>query len=136
MSYPWAFLLTMIDEQQKKFIDAYLQTYSIEQSAIKAGYDKREAMTIGVDLLANKEIQEALKAREKDFDSIAQSSKLTPERLLNTMMFQYEKANRFGKTKEAVEILEKIAKWSGVNPEAMQINPVIIEINNLDESKI
>lgn len=126
----------MIDEQQKKFIDAYLQTYSIEQSAIKAGYDKREAMTIGVDLLANKEIQEALKAREKDFDSIAQSSKLTPERLLNTMMFQYEKANRFGKTKEAVEILEKIAKWSGVNPEAMQINPVIIEINNLDESKI
>lgn len=126
----------MIDEQQKKFIDAYLQTYSIEQSAIKAGYDKREAMTIGVDLLANKEIQEALKAREKDFDSIAKSSKLTPERLLNTMMFQYEKANRFGKTKEAVEILEKIAKWSGVNPEAMQINPVIIEINNLDESKI
>lgn len=126
----------MIDEQQKKFIDAYLQTYSIEQSAIKAGYDKREAMTIGVDLLANKEIQEALKAREKDFDSIAQSSKLTPERLLNTMMFQYEKANRFGKTKEAVEILEKIAKWSGVNPEAMQINPVIIEINNLDENKI
>lgn len=126
----------MIDEQQKKFIDAYLQTYSIEQSAIKAGYDKREAMTIGVDLLANKEIQEALKAREKDFDSIAQSSKLTPERLLNTMMFQYEKANRFGKTKEAVEILEKIARWSGVNPEAMQINPVIIEINNLDESKI
>ena len=126
----------MIDEQQKKFIDAYLQSYSIEQSAIKAGYDKREAMTIGVDLLANKEIQEALKAREKDFDSIAQSSKLTPERLLNTMMFQYEKANRFGKTKEAVEILEKIAKWSGVNPEAMQINPVIIEINNLDESKI
>ena len=93
-------------------------------------------MTIGVDLLANKEIQEALKAREKDFDSIAKSSKLTPERLLNTMMFQYEKANRFGKTKEAVEILEKIAKWSGVNPEAMQINPVIIEINNLDESKI
>lgn len=136
MSYPWAFLFTMIDEQQKKFIDAYLQTYSIEQSAIKAGYDKREAMTIGVDLLANKEIQEALKAREKDFDSIAKSSKLTPERLLNTMMFQYEKANRFGKTKEAVEILEKIAKWSGVNPEAMQINPVIIEINNLDESKI
>lgn len=126
----------MIDEQQKKFIDTYLQTYSIEKSAIDAGYDKRNAMSIGIDLLANEEIQQALKDREEAFNSIAQVSKLTPERLLNTMMFQYEKANRYGKTKEAVEILEKMAKWSGVNPEAMKVNPVVININNLDEDKI
>lgn len=126
----------MIDEQQQIFIDTYLQTYSIEQASIKAGYDKKNAMTIGINLLANEEIQKALKEREKDFVNIANSSKLTPERLLNTMLFQYEKANRYGKTKEAVEILEKIAKWSGINPEAMQVNPVVIEINNLDETKI
>lgn len=126
----------MIDEQQQKFIDTYLQTYSIEQSAIAAGYDKKSALTIGIDLLANEEIQKALKEREEDYKAVAEASKITPERLLNTMMFQYEKANRYGKTKEAVEILEKIAKWSGINPEAMQINPVVIEINNLDENKI
>lgn len=126
----------MIDKQQQKFIDTYLQTYSIEKSAIDAGYDKRDAMSIGIDLLANEEIQNALKEREKVFEAIADCSKLTPERLINTMMFQYEKANRFGKTKEAVEILEKIAKWSGVNPEAMKVNPVVININNLDEDKI
>lgn len=125
-----------IDEQQKKFIDNYLQTYSIEQSAVNAGYPKKDAMTIGIDLLANEEIQQALKDREKAFDIIAKNSKLTPERLLNTMMFQYEKANRFGRIKEAVDILERIAKWSGVNPDAMQINPTIININNLDESKL
>lgn len=125
-----------IDEQQKKFIDNYLQTYSIEQSAVNAGYPKKDAMTIGIDLLANEEIQQALKDREKAFDIIAKNSRLTPERLLNTMMFQYEKANRFGRIKEAVDILERIAKWSGVNPEAMQINPTIININNLDESKL
>lgn len=125
-----------IDEQQKKFIDNYLQTYSIEQSAVNAGYPKKDAMTIGIDLLANEEIQQALKEREKAFDIIAKNSKLTPERLLNTMMFQYEKANRFGRIKEAVDILERIAKWSGVNPDAMQINPTIININNLDEDKI
>ena len=126
----------MIDEQQQKFIDNYLQTRSIEQSAITAGYDKRNAMSIGIDLLANEEIQERLKEREKDFAAVAENSKLTPDRLLMTMMFQYEKANRYGKTKEAVEILEKIAKWSGINPEAMQINPINIEIYNLDEDKI
>lgn len=125
-----------IDDQQKKFIDNYLQTYSIEQSAVNAGYPKKDAMTIGIDLLANEEIQQALKEREKAFDIIAKNSKLTPERLLNTMMFQYEKANRFGRIKEAVDILERIAKWSGVNPDAMQINPTIININNLDESKL
>lgn len=125
-----------IDDQQKKFIDNYLQTYSIEQSAVSAGYPKKDAMTIGIDLLANEEIQQALKEREKAFDIIAKNSKLTPERLLNTMMFQYEKANRFGRIKEAVDILERIAKWSGVNPDAMQINPTIININNLDESKL
>lgn len=125
-----------IDEQQKKFIDNYLQTYSIEQSAVNAGYPKKDAMTIGIDLLANEEIQQALKEREKSFDIIAKNAKLTPERLLNTMMFQYEKANRFGRIKEAVDILERIAKWSGVNPEAMQVNPTIININNLDESKL
>lgn len=125
-----------IDEQQKKFIDNYLQTYSIEQSAVNAGYPKKDAMTIGIDLLANEEIQQALKEREKSFDIIAKNSKLTPERLLNTMMFQYEKANRFGRIKEAVDILERIAKWSGVNPDAMQINPTVININNLDESKL
>ncbi len=125
-----------IDEQQKKFIDNYLQTYSIEQSAVNAGYPKKDAMSIGIDLLANEEIQQCLKEREKAFDTIAKNSKLTPERLLNTMMFQYEKANRFGRIKEAVDILERIAKWSGVNPEAMQINPTIININNLDEDKI
>lgn len=125
-----------IDDQQKKFIDNYLQTYSIEQSAVNAGYPKKDAMTIGIDLLANEEIQQALREREKAFDIIAKNSKLTPERLLNTMMFQYEKANRFGRIKEAVDILERIAKWSGVNPDAMQINPTIININNLDESKL
>lgn len=125
-----------LDEQQQKFIDNYLQTRSIEQSAISAGYDKRNALSIGIDLLANEEIQERIKEREKDFSLVAENSKLTPDRLLMTMMFQYEKANRYGKTKEAVEILEKIAKWSGINPEAMQVNPINIEIYNLDESKI
>lgn len=125
-----------LDEQQERFIDNYLQSHSIEQSAISAGYDKRSALSVGIDLLANEEIQERLKEREKDFSLVAENSKLTPDRLLMTMMFQYEKANRYGKTKEAVEILEKIAKWSGINPEAMQVNPINIEIYNLDENKI
>lgn len=125
-----------LDDKQKIFIDEYIQSYSIESSAIKAGYKKQEAMTVGIDLLSNRIVQEYMKEREKQFAKIAELNKFTPDRLLNAMMFQYNKANKFGKTKEAVEILEKIAKWNGINPEALKTNPVIININNLDEDKI
>ena len=122
--------------RENKFIDEYLQTYSIEASAISAGFPKKDAMTIGIDLLASPEIQKRLKERENVFNQIAQSNKMTKERLLNTMMFQYNKANKFGKTKEAVDILERIAKWCGVDPDNVKTDPVVINITNLDESKI
>lgn len=129
-------MTTELNEQQKRFIDEYLQSYSIEGASIKAGYKKEEALNIGIELLSNPVIQEALKEREEQFNKIAELSKLTPERLLNTMVYQYNRANKYGKTKEAVEILEKIAKWNGINPETVRTNPVIINISGVDEDKI
>lgn len=129
-------MVTELNEQQKRFIDEYLQSYSIEGASIKAGYKKEEALNIGIELLSNPVIQEALKEREEQFNQIAELSKLTPERLLNTMVYQYNRANKYGKTKEAVEILEKIAKWNGINPETVRTNPVIINISGVDEEKI
>lgn len=129
-------MTTELNEQQKRFIDEYLQSYSIEGASIKAGYKKEEALNIGIELLSNPVIQEALREREEQFNKIAELSKLTPERLLNTMVYQYNRANKYGKTKEAVEILEKIAKWNGINPETVRTNPVIINISGVDEDKI
>lgn len=129
-------MVTELNEQQKRFIDEYLQSYSIEGASIKAGYKKEEALNIGIELLSNPVIQEALKEREEQFNQIAELSKLTPERLLNTMVYQYNRANKYGKTKEAVEILEKIAKWNGINPETVRTNPVIINISGVDGDKI
>lgn len=123
-------------QQINLFIDEYLQTYSIESAALAAGYPKKEAMSIGISLLSNPEVQEKLAERQKAFDIIAQNNKLTKEKLLTTMMFQYNKANRYGKIKEAVDILERMAKWCGVDPDAIKTDPVVINISNLDESKI
>lgn len=126
----------MDELQLQKFIDEYLQTYSIEAAAICAGFPKKDAVTIGINLLADEEVQKKLKQREEDFNRIAQGNKLTKERLLNAMMFQYNKANRYGKIKEAADILERMAKWCGVDPDNIKTDPVVIQINNLDESKI
>lgn len=126
----------MDELQLQKFIDEYLQTYSIEAAAISAGFPKKDATTIGINLLADEEVQKKLKQREEDFNRIAQGNKLTKEKLLNAMMFQYNKANRYGKIKEAADILERMAKWCGVDPDNIKTDPVVIQINNLDESKI
>ena len=52
------------------------------------------------------------------------------------MMLQYEKANRLGKTKEAVEILTKVAEAQGVDIKTIKVDPIILQINNLDENKV
>lgn len=125
-----------LDEQQLKFIDSYIQTYSAELAAIKAGYPKENALKIGLDLLANKIIDEAIKERELQLNSSSEQLKMSKERLLRSMYYLYNEAIKKGRTNEAITILEKIATWSGVNPDEVQIEPVQLVINNLDETKL
>ena len=126
----------MLEEIHKKFIDNFLQTYSIEESARKAGIPNQEAMRAGIDMLNNPEIQEALQKRAVEFDNATKVYNLTKERFITILFNQYEKANKQGRTKEAVEILARIAEAQGVDLKTIKIDPVNIVINNLDENKI
>lgn len=126
----------MLEEIHKKFIDNFLQTYSIEESARKAGIPNQEAMRAGIDMLNNPEIQEALQKRAIEFDNATKVYKLSKERFIAILFNQYEKANKQGRTKEAVEILARIAEAQGVDLKTIKIDPVNIIINNLDENKI
>lgn len=125
-----------LDEKQKKFIDTYLQSYAVEGAAIRAGYPKEEAMSIGIDLLNNPIIQEALKEREAQMNAVSQNIKMTKDKLLRTMYYQYNKADKMGKTNEAISILEKIANWSGLKADEVIMEPAKLIINNLDNDKI
>lgn len=126
----------MLDTAHLKFIDFYLQSYSPELAAIKAGYPKKEALSIGIDLLANDDISSAIKEREAQLDKAASNLKMTKEKLLRTLYYQYSQAVKFNKTTDALNILERLAKWSGLQPDEMVINPVNLVINNVDEDKI
>ncbi len=125
-----------LDDKQIKFIDNYIQTYSAEISAIKAGYPRENALKVGLDLLANSTIDEAIKAREKELNSSSDMLKMSKERLLRSMYYIYNESLKKGRTNEAITILEKIASWSGVNPDEVQLEPVQLIINNLDDNKI
>lgn len=126
----------MLDDKQIKFIDYYIQSYAVEMSAIKAGYPKDDALKIGLDLLSNSTIKEAIEEREKNLNQNAQSLKMNKEKLLRTMYFLYSQSVKDRQITQAVNILEKIATWSGVNPDEVQLDPVQLIINNLDETKI
>lgn len=124
-----------LDQQQLKFIDNYIQTYSAEIAAIKAGYKREDALKIGLDLLANSTIDNAIKAREKELNMSSEMLKMSKDRLLRSMYYIYNESLKKGRTNEAITILEKIASWSGVNPDEVQLEPVQLIINNLDENK-
>lgn len=126
----------MLDKVHKLFIDNYLQTFSIEEAAIKAGIKKEDALTAGIDMLNNEEIQESLRKRALEFDRATSTLPLTKERYISVLTLQYEKANKFNKTKEAAEILGKIAEAQGINVKDIKVDPVQFIINNLDENRI
>lgn len=125
-----------LDEQQLKFVDAFLETSSPESSAIFAGYPKNQARTIAFDFLSNDEILEAIEVRKEQFKKVASVQKLDLDGLLRGMYYQYGKANNMNKTKEATDILVSIAKICGVDPERAKTTAPQIIINNLDEGKI
>lgn len=126
----------MLDDKQIKFIDNYIQSYAVEMSAIKAGYPKDDALKIGLDLLSNSTIKQAIEERENALNQDAKSLKMNKEKLLRTMYFLYSQSVKDRQITQAVNILEKIAAWSGVNPDEVQLDPVQLIINNLDENKI
>ena len=62
--------------------------------------------------------------------------KMTKEKLLRTLYYHYSQAVKFNKTTDALNILERLAKWSGLQPDELVINPVNLVINNVEEGKI
>lgn len=118
------------------FIDTYIHTLDYAEAARAMGVPTKEAVTAGLNLIANKEVQDAIKLRRSELVDAMQAIPMNKEQILSTMMFQYQKANKLDKTKEASEILAKIAEANGIDLKQIQIEPINLIINNLDENKI
>ena len=118
------------------FIDTYIQTLDYAFAARQMGVPAKEAVTAGLNLIANKEIQDAIKLRRSELVEAMQAIPMSKEQILATMMFQYQEANRQGKTKEAVDILNQIAQAQGIDMKTIQAKPITLIINNLDKDKI
>ena len=91
------------------FIDNYIQTLDYAAAAKEMGVPQKEAVTAGLNLISNKEIQDAIKLRRSELVEAMKAIPLSKEQILATMMFQYQKANKLDRTKEATEILVGIS---------------------------
>ena len=125
-----------MDAKIEKFIDEYIQSFDIEKSAILAGYDRKEAFKIGVDILSTSTMQEYIKERTEKFETIAKNNKLTKDRLYLIMMLNYQKANQKGDVRASMDILERMAKWNGLNPDELNIAPAVLNLNGVNLDKI
>ena len=58
-----------LNERQKAFVDFYIQTSNLSESARKAGYSPKNAGATGIELLKNPKIQAAIQSRLAQLES-------------------------------------------------------------------
>lgn len=126
-----------LTNEQKAFIDYYLETMEIGESVRRAGIskDRDECQRIGLEYLANEFIQDAINTRRSELNKLSTTIDFNKEDLLRIFWNMYNESRRKGKIKEAKEILEDIARWKGVEPD--KVKTEIAQLNfNLDGDKI
>ena len=124
-----------LSEEQIKFIDYYLETMDVASSAVRAGFDKRNAQRIGLDLLCNDVIQAAMEKRRAELNIASRSMKFEKEDLVRVFWNMYNECRQKGRVKEAKEIIETIARWNGINPDNVKTEIANL-VFNIDGEKI
>ena len=128
-------LYSECDENQQKFIDKYLSTLDPMMAAIEGGYDRKNANRIGLQLLADEGIKEAIKERRSELNSIANNVEFEKEDLLRIFWDMFNDAKRKGKLADARAILSDIARYHGVAPDEVKKEIAVLNFN-LDPNKI
>lgn len=123
------------DEQQQKFIDKYLTTLDPTLSAIEGGYDRKNANRIGLQLLSDEGIKEAIKERRHELNSMYESIEFEKEDLMRIYWDMFNDAKKKGKLADARAILSDIANYNGVKPDEVKKEIAILQFN-LDGNKI
>ena len=124
-----------LSEAHKLFIDRYLTNLDPTMAAIEAGYSRKDAMKIGLDLLANDEIKSCIKERRVELNSLIDTIEFDKQDLLRIYWDMFNDAKRKGKLTDARTILNDIARYNGVNPDEVKKEIAVLNFN-LDGDKI
>ena len=128
-------LYSECDEQQQKFIDKYLTTLDPTVSAIEGGYDRKNANRIGLQLLTDEGLKEAIKDRRIQLNEMTDAMEFDKHDLMRIYLDMFNEAKRKGKLADARAILSDIATYNGVKPDEVKKEIAILQFN-LDPDKI
>lgn len=124
-----------LDEQSQKFIDRYLTTLNPTSAAIDAGFDRKNADSIGLKLLANEAIKEAIKERRTELNQMIDNIEFEKEDLMRIYWDMFNDAKKKGKLADARAILSDIANYNGIKPDEVKKEIAVLNFN-LDGDKI
>ena len=102
-----AWYLTMLNEKQEKFCQAYVLHRNATEAAKAAGYTARWATTQGYRLLQTDEVQERVTQLEQELE--------TNVDVISEIEKQYEYAKINGHTNSAIKALELLSRVRGAN---------------------
>ena len=123
-----------LEEPHQIFIDTYLATMNPTTSAREAGF-KKDATKVGLDLLTNQTIKDAIKERRAELNSLVDTMEFEKEDLMRIYWDMFNDAKRKGKLADARAILGDIARYNGVAPDEIKKEIAVLNFN-IDGNKI
>ena len=97
--------------KQRKFVNAYIETNSVTESAIRAGYAKSSASAAGSRLLATDKIQQAIDAR---LTKVEEQTDLSVAWVLNRLKEEAIECGENSSHGARVRALELLGKHRGI----------------------
>ena len=119
--------------KQKKFCDEYLIDHNATQAAIRAGYSKKTAYSMGCENLKKPEIKKYIKERQKKASATAEITMDKVIKALERIGFAEIKLEDV-RPKDAIKALEVIARLLGLEHEdddITQLDKFLAEIDKI-----
>lgn len=104
-------------EKQKKFCDYYIETGDATKAAIKAGYSKKTAYSIGSENLRKPELVEYIQKRQKETETKRTADMIEVKEFWASVL-RNKKENMFNR----IKVSELIAKTNGAFSETINLN--------------
>ena len=119
-----------MNPKQQKFVQEYLKDLNATQAAIRAGYSKKTAYSIGQRLLKNVEVKAAVQTGQK---KAAERAEVSVEYVITKLRQLAEDAMADGDRTNAIRSLELLGKHVGAFAENINLRG---NLTNLSDEEI
>lgn len=115
--------------KQQRFCEEYLIDFNATQSAIRAGYSKKAAHSIGIENLNKPLIKEQIEKKKRE---LREKTEITIEWIAEQLKENHELAREMGKVSDSSKALELLGKMQGAFTDRVDMTAKV-EIKTFDD---